>query len=107
MSTNNSRGSFLSALISSIDARFEGDLHLFKGSYFISFKNWPEEMNDDLGTVCTKMLNSIVIFLLVIFMEKCFMFNITLEKKINLIKTFFLFTFLRFLIISNMFVLIS
>jgi hypothetical protein len=55
MSTDNSRESFLSAFINSIDARFEGDLHLFKGSYFISFKNWPEEMNDDLGTICTKM----------------------------------------------------
>jgi hypothetical protein len=44
-----SRKNLLQNLIEAIDKRFSGDLHLFKGSSFICFKNWPEIIDDDLG----------------------------------------------------------
>ena len=44
-----SRKTLLEGIIDAIDRRFAGDLHLFKGSSFVSFANWPQPVDGNLG----------------------------------------------------------
>jgi len=50
-----SRKILLQGINGAIDKRFAGDLHLFKGSSFVSFMNWPEPIDGDLGTVSVSL----------------------------------------------------
>jgi hypothetical protein len=40
----------LNDAVAAVNKIFAGDLHLFRGSSFISFQNWPSSLSDELGT---------------------------------------------------------